>query len=596
MDRPGAKRAVAALLLAMTAAAVVAAPVTGAPAVPPGEPRVELPPPPPPPREAFVDTAVPDLLGRPPTGEERARWVAELGAGRTRAHLAHALARRPEHTRRVVADLYRRALGRGPDPAGLAFWAARLAAGAPVSRLAAEVYGSAEAYQRSGGTPPAYVEATYEALLGRSAEPAGLAHWSARLAAGTPRTTLARALYLTVESNRLRVVLAYIALLRRPPSDADRVYWGDRLRTVDDITFAGRLVASDEYLAWARRPEGTPAKVAAGASASISGDGRFVAYVAYPQGGIRVLDRRTGRTRIVTRETEIWAPIISADGTVIVFASAAGGVVPGDTNGRSDVFVAHLDGGAIRRLTDGDGDSTEPTVSGDGRVVAFTSTATDLVPGGTDGAAEVYVATLDGTGATTSLERVGGDGPSREPALSADGSTLVFTSEATDLVAGDDNEEADAFWARLPLAGADVARVSEVGGMKPYDNAFGGPSVSADGSAVAYLELSGDDPGPHVARVEGGTVTDRRGLAPQTLGTALRVLLSDDGQAVLTGVNINSAGRLTDVGLHYPTVDEAAPTIVGPYGDMSADGSLAVTGSGRRYPFWGIWVYLHDLG
>lgn len=552
---------------------------------------VPFPPPPPPPAEGFVDTAVPDLLGRPPTAAERARWIAELGAGRTRAHLAHALAHRFEHTRRVVADLYRRALGRDPEPAGRTFWAARLSTGTPLWRLAAEVYGSAEAYDRAGGTPQAYVEATYQALLGRAAEPAGLAHWSARLAAGTPRTTLARALYLTVESNRLRAELAFIALLRRPPRDADRAYWGARLRTVDDLTLAGRLVASEEYLERvARWPGGPrPPKVADGFDPSTSADGRYIAHVTIG-GDVGLFDRLTGRRRVLAAGNgQASHPELSADGSVVAFSSTSSNLVAGDANGEEDIFLVRRTGGPARRLTDGDGPSTEPTVSGDGRTVAFTSTATDLVSGGTDGTADVYVMALDGAGSPTAVERVGGDGPSREPELSADGTALVFDSAATDLVSGDDNGWTDPFWVRLPLAGATYVRLAEAhelyGTLPP--GAAEGPSVSADGLVVGYLRkvAAGGvvDQEAQVARLAGGAVVDRRTLSPPDQGYEVGVGLSDDGTATLTFGVRDVMSRPVPFSLFAPT-PEVEPTELGPDGAMSADGSVVVYGTARFFP------------
>ncbi|KOG87642.1 hypothetical protein ADK38_24285, partial [Streptomyces varsoviensis] len=127
-------------------------------------------------------------------------------------------------------------------------------------------------------------------------------------------------------------------------------------------------------------------------------------------------------------------------GRYAVFSSDAADLVPGDTNGQQDLFVKDLRTGATERVsvasdgTQGDSWSAEPAISADGQYVAFTSAATNLVPGDDNGTADVFVRdrrtgqteriTDDGTGTSTGT----GAGPgnatargSRTPAISADG-------------------------------------------------------------------------------------------------------------------------------------------------------------------------------
>jgi Tol biopolymer transport system component len=144
----------------------------------------------------------------------------------------------------------------------------------------------------------------------------------------------------------------------------------------------------------------------------------------------------------------------SADGRYVAFTSDA--FVPGDTNNRSfDVFVRDLQTGAVIPVsTTADGGqvsstSDGPSISDDGRYVAFYSLARDLVAAGdTNGSYDVFVRDLQ-TGAIT---RVSGDangdqgnGDSQDPSISAGGLYVAFTSAASNLVADDTNGASDVF-------------------------------------------------------------------------------------------------------------------------------------------------------
>src|SRR5262249_49497714 len=130
--------------------------------------------------------------------------------------------------------------------------------------------------------------------------------------------------------------------------------------------------------------------------------------------------------------------------------------VPGDSNFTWDIFVHDLQTGQTVRASvdssgaEGDGLSMIPSLSSDGRYVAFTSLATNLVPGDTNGVYDVFVHDLQ-TGATTraSADWAGsqGDGYSgwAGPSISADGRYVAFDSVATILVPGDTNTVKDVF-------------------------------------------------------------------------------------------------------------------------------------------------------
>ncbi|MEE4331808.1 MAG: hypothetical protein V2J10_13145 [Wenzhouxiangella sp.] len=154
---------------------------------------------------------------------------------------------------------------------------------------------------------------------------------------------------------------------------------------------------------------------------------------------------------------------ISGDGNWIAFRSRAGNLVPGDTNGRWDIFVRDRSLTVIERISvtsDGEQsnrDSFSPSLSDDGRFVAFHSSADNLVPDDANQRSDVFVHDRQ-TGLTALVSRNGqgepADGHSTGATISGDGQWLVFESDATDLVDGDTNRARDIFLAPNPL-GAD---------------------------------------------------------------------------------------------------------------------------------------------
>jgi Tol biopolymer transport system component len=137
---------------------------------------------------------------------------------------------------------------------------------------------------------------------------------------------------------------------------------------------------------------------------------------------------------------------LSADGRYVAFSSYASNLVPGDTNAEVDVFVHDRVTGETRRVSvasDGaqaDGFALSSDISGDGRIVLFESNAPNLVPGDSDDRVELF-AHDTATGATVQVV----DDQVEAATLSADGSLVSFLSGAAGLVAGDTNNRTDAF-------------------------------------------------------------------------------------------------------------------------------------------------------
>lgn len=148
------------------------------------------------------------------------------------------------------------------------------------------------------------------------------------------------------------------------------------------------------------------------------------------------------------------APAFSADGRFIAFQSDATNLVPGDTNGVTDVFVVSRRTGKIERVSLGrkgaeaNGICMFPMISGDGRYVTFTSDASNLVPGDTNGTVDIFV--YDRFTRRTTRVSVASNGSEANgggvfSSISPDGRFVAFQSDADNLVPGDTNGFPDVF-------------------------------------------------------------------------------------------------------------------------------------------------------
>ncbi len=143
---------------------------------------------------------------------------------------------------------------------------------------------------------------------------------------------------------------------------------------------------------------------------------------------------------------------ISGNGRYLVFSSAADNLVPGDNNQRNDIFRRDLVTGEIVLVTTGpnglsNSQAYEPSVSDDGRFIAFYTNAFNLAIGDNNGANDVYVKDMQ-TG-TVTLVSTGANGignsDSFSSAISGDGRFVAFHSNASNLVNGDSNNAYDVF-------------------------------------------------------------------------------------------------------------------------------------------------------
>lgn len=194
---------------------------------------------------------------------------------------------------------------------------------------------------------------------------------------------------------------------------------------------------------------------------------------------------------------QLGAPAISDDGRIVAFSSRATNLVPGDTNGADDIFVRDRDRGTTTRVSvASDGSEanggvsffTGPALSGDGRYVLFSSLASDLIPGDTNEAEDVFLhdrATGETSLVSSTASGTVGNGASGffGVALSGNGRYAAFTSTASDLVDGD-TDRLDVFVRDL-VAGVTV-KVTAAGDGASADGTSSRPKLSWDGKVLAF--------------------------------------------------------------------------------------------------------------
>ncbi len=194
--------------------------------------------------------------------------------------------------------------------------------------------------------------------------------------------------------------------------------------------------------------------------------------------------------------SDSWEVSISYDGRYIAYSSDASNLISNDTNGMRDVFLYdRVTGQTIRvSLADTSGNqatnaSDQPFVSGDGRFVAFRSAAANLVTGDTNTFADVFVREM-ATGRTfrVSVDSTGveGDAPSYAPTLSETGRYVAFGSEATNLdtILADGNAARDVFVHDRVTGNTTRVSVSTAG-VEADDDSFT-PFISGNGNFVVF--------------------------------------------------------------------------------------------------------------
>lgn len=246
---------------------------------------------------------------------------------------------------------------------------------------------------------------------------------------------------------------------------------------------------------------------------AISANGRFIAFSSSATNLVKgddngdfdafVHDLKSGKTfRISVSKPggdangNTFGVSISADGRFVAFASDASNLVSGDSNASQDVFVRDLKTHQTRLVSvsssgqQGNNASFHPSISADGRFIAFLSQATNLVPGGTSNT-QVFVHDMK-TGRTLLVSRSSSgqkaNGFSVDPSMAGDGRSVAFASVADNLVSGDTNGREDVFVHNLKTKTTRLVSVSS-SGQQGNDESIT-PSVSATGRFIVFASFA----------------------------------------------------------------------------------------------------------
>lgn len=334
-------------------------------------------------------------------------------------------------------------------------------------------------------------------------------------------------------------------------------------------------------------PSGVAARIPFADQPSISADGSVVAFTLHltpdPASPSRVVvwDRASGVTSVVSSPLDAQdassQPAVSGNGQYVAFASTAPRIVPGVSGQFSSVYrysratgqtvlvsVSSMAGGALA------GDSTSPSISGDGSIVAFASSGGRALTGSDPGPG-TQVFARDMNAGLTSEVSLGPNGeipqaPSASPSISDDGTLVAFASSAANFGGGQGAGLMQAY--RRDLAAGQTVLVSAQDDGSPSPAAAGTPAISRDGRMVAYVIAS--------------TASLSKVLAVRSSAVMLRDVTA--GQTAI--ISVNTAGAPSAATNVMPAVGGA-----GRYVAWASTGTDLVPGDGNQAAD----VFIRDL-
>lgn len=304
-----------------------------------------------------------------------------------------------------------------------------------------------------------------------------------------------------------------------------------------------------------------------------------------------------------------YEPAISGDGRWVVFCSFASNLVGGDDNNRPDIFLYDRDDNEVRRLSDApngddgnDNSCGQSDLSSNGQYVAFVSNASNLVVSDTNNVRDVFIYNRgdDSIRRITAESGAQASATSDRPTISDDGRYIAFQSDASNLVSGDDNNQSDIFV--YDRSDNDMERVSEK--QDGTDNSTGSfsPAISGDARFVVFESgdgtlVSGDNNGKTdiFLHVRDGNAIERISLQTdegQANDNSIQASISTDGRYVtftsaatnldelngetVTNIFVRDRTAGTTTSVSYTTEDDP--------GNNSSD-TPQISGNGRYIVF-----------
>ncbi|MBK7642998.1 MAG: PD40 domain-containing protein [Planctomycetes bacterium] len=316
----------------------------------------------------------------------------------------------------------------------------------------------------------------------------------------------------------------------------------------------------------------------------ISADGRYVVFFSYATNlvpgdtnntsDIFLRDRLLGTTECISvgplgepANGGNRYPTISHDGRYVAWESNASNLVAGDSNGVRDIFVRDRQLGLTQRVSvdsagaQGDGASTDANLSPDGRFVAFESDATNLVPGDTNAVTDVFLHDLL-TGATqrvsTTSSGTQASQPSNDPYVSDEGRFVAFDSRDANFVPGDANGQIDIFVKDMLTGTIERCSLSSAGIEADWD--CYDPVLSPDGQWLVYFSLAGN-------------------LVPNDTNNGEDIFLRDRAAGLTERVSVGANGQQASGVSFYPAVSPDGRFVAF---DCSSDDLVANDSNGLR--------------
>lgn len=312
------------------------------------------------------------------------------------------------------------------------------------------------------------------------------------------------------------------------------------------------------------------------------------------------------------------SPAISDNGRYVVFASDANNFINLDINRDRDIFVADNQTHTLTCVSQtlagilGNSDSDDPDISGDGHYAVFTSKASNLVLGDTNGVSDIFRKDL----LTGEIVRVSvgsgglqGHGASSESCISSDGRYVAFRSASDNWVANDLNVKDDVFL--KDMVSGDLIRISQMLDGSDGDGWSGQPTLSANGETIAFLSAASNlipmdaNSGSDIFVWKKGS--DHLILATTTVDgqqsddtESSRAALSGDGRYIVVPVNDGEQLYLKDIIDNWAVrltmnANEDKADGISEHPSISADGhSIAWTTEAENLT-WDIPNYYKDI-